>query len=358
MKNLIIKTITILAIMLSTISASSDTNTTILKVGTKVAPPFAMKTPDGKWEGISIELWREIAKKLHLKYEFKERNLETLLSDIQNRKLDVAISALTVTSEREKVMDFTHPYFTTWLSIATQKRETSPLMLVLHSIFSFDMLIILLALTTTLVVTGAIIWLTEKVKHPETFNSNPLKGIPTAIWWVATILIPSNQDTNKPKTSVSKFFALVWLFIFLLIVATLIATISTTLTQKHKADSISQADLYNKKISTVKCSVSESYLLGRKVYPKEEETIQEALRDLNNSKTDLMVYDRPILEYYIHRDYKNSLEITKDKFKVQNYSIAVPQNSKLEEDINQALLEVLESPKWSQIKNRYLNISK
>jgi len=355
MKNLIIKTITILAIMLSTINASSDLNSTILKVGTKIAPPFAMKTADGKWEGISIELWREIAKKLHLKYEFKERNLKDLLSDVANKKLDLAISALTITAEREKVMDFSHTYYTTWLGIATQKRETNPIMLVAHSIFSLNMLVILLALTATLVATGSIIWLTEKVKHPETFDSSPIKGIPTAIWWVATILVPSNQETNRPKTPASKFFALVWLFAFLLIIATLIATISTTLTQKQKANSISQADLYNKKISTVKSSVSESYLLSRKVYPTEAATIKEALKDLNNSKTDLMVYDRPILEYYISRDYKNSLEVVKDKFKVQNYSIALPQNSKLTEDINRALLEVLESPKWGQIKNKYLH---
>jgi len=358
MKNLIIKIITILAIMLSTINASSDLNSTILKVGTKVAPPFAMKTADGKWEGISIELWREIAKKLHLKYEFKERNLKDLLSDVANKKLDLAISALTITAEREKVMDFSHTYYTAWLGIATQKKETNPIMLVAHSIFSFNMLVILLALTATLIVTGSIIWLTEKVNHPETFDANPIKGIPTAIWWVATILVPSNQDVNSPKTSVSKFFALLWLFVFLLIIATLIATISTTITQKQQASSVSQADLYNKKISTVKCSVSESYLLNRKVYPKEFETIKEALKELNSSKVDLMVYDRPILNYYINRDYKDTLEVAKDKFKVQNYSIALPQNSKLTEKINQALLEVLESPKWGQIKNKYLHLAK
>jgi ABC-type amino acid transport substrate-binding protein len=29
-----------------------------LVLGLRVAPPFAMKTPDGAWTGITVELWR------------------------------------------------------------------------------------------------------------------------------------------------------------------------------------------------------------------------------------------------------------------------------------------------------------
>ncbi|WP_339151139.1 transporter substrate-binding domain-containing protein [Rhizobium sp. T1470] len=38
-----------------------------LVIGTKEAPPFAMKDADGNWSGISIELWREVAQKLGLR---------------------------------------------------------------------------------------------------------------------------------------------------------------------------------------------------------------------------------------------------------------------------------------------------
>src|SRR5215469_7818036 len=31
-----------------------------LVIGAKVAPPFAMKSEDGTWRGISIDLWRRI----------------------------------------------------------------------------------------------------------------------------------------------------------------------------------------------------------------------------------------------------------------------------------------------------------
>ena len=41
-----------------------------LLIATKEAPPFAMKQQDGTWRGISIDLWRRIAERLHLRYRF------------------------------------------------------------------------------------------------------------------------------------------------------------------------------------------------------------------------------------------------------------------------------------------------
>jgi polar amino acid transport system substrate-binding protein len=43
-----------------------------LVIGTKEAPPFAMKQPDGSWRGISIDLWRRVAERSHLRYRFAE----------------------------------------------------------------------------------------------------------------------------------------------------------------------------------------------------------------------------------------------------------------------------------------------
>ena len=41
-------------------------------VGVMNAPPFVMKTADGQWDGLSIELWSIIARDLALEYELQE----------------------------------------------------------------------------------------------------------------------------------------------------------------------------------------------------------------------------------------------------------------------------------------------
>jgi hypothetical protein len=63
-----------------TAHAQVSANHVPLIVGTKEAPPFAMKGADGKWTGISIELWQDLAAQLKLDYRFREMNLEDLLS--------------------------------------------------------------------------------------------------------------------------------------------------------------------------------------------------------------------------------------------------------------------------------------
>ncbi len=71
-----------------------------LIVGMKEAPPFAMKA-DGAWTGISIDLWRQIADELGLKFEFRESDLQGLLDGVAKGSFDLAAAALTITSERE-----------------------------------------------------------------------------------------------------------------------------------------------------------------------------------------------------------------------------------------------------------------
>ena len=44
-----------------------------LVIATKEAPPFVIKRPDGTLHGISIDLWRRIADRLHLRYRFSEQ---------------------------------------------------------------------------------------------------------------------------------------------------------------------------------------------------------------------------------------------------------------------------------------------
>ena len=84
-----------------------------LVVGTKEAPPFSMKTKDGDWTGISIELWRGIAKELNLTFEFRELTLKQLIDDVASGSIDAAVAALTITPEREKMLDFTHSFYST-----------------------------------------------------------------------------------------------------------------------------------------------------------------------------------------------------------------------------------------------------
>ena len=94
-----------------------------LTVGTREAPPFSMKDNDGRWTGISIDLWRQIATELNLTYEFLELDQYNLLEGLTNGALDVVVENLTITPERLDKFDFTYPFYTAGLGIAFPFKE-------------------------------------------------------------------------------------------------------------------------------------------------------------------------------------------------------------------------------------------
>src|SRR5215475_8550030 len=107
-----------------------------LIVGVKEAPPFAIKQADNTWSGLSIELWQAIATDLQLSYVWRELDLPGLLQGVTDGSLDVGVGALTITPERERLFDFTQPFYITGLGIAVPAQPASGRLTVMRRIVS------------------------------------------------------------------------------------------------------------------------------------------------------------------------------------------------------------------------------
>ncbi|MBA2864454.1 transporter substrate-binding domain-containing protein [Methanococcus maripaludis] len=75
----------------------------------KHAPP-AVYEQNGKLIGFEVELVSEIAKRMNLNVEFKEYMFSNLLNAVANNKVDCAISDISISPEREKIVSFTRAY--------------------------------------------------------------------------------------------------------------------------------------------------------------------------------------------------------------------------------------------------------
>jgi polar amino acid transport system substrate-binding protein len=148
----------------------------VLVIGTKDAPPFAMKDDRGDWTGLSIDLWKHIAEQLHLSYRFKETTLQGLIDETASGELDGAITALTVTAKREEVVDFTQPFYATGLGIAVAKQSIFDWWRLLRSLISPGFWVALLGLLGITVLIGVIVWLLER-RANEVFGRDPRAGI-------------------------------------------------------------------------------------------------------------------------------------------------------------------------------------
>ena len=129
-----------------------------LTVATKEAAPFAMKGPDGSWQGISIDLWRHLADQLHLRYHFVEAaTVQDLMATTTRGEADAAIAAITVTAARAETSDFTQPYYQSGLGVAAASGVADWLPIV-RTFLSPRFLLAILALLVIALIVGMLVW--------------------------------------------------------------------------------------------------------------------------------------------------------------------------------------------------------
>ncbi|MCC5809944.1 MAG: glutamine ABC transporter substrate-binding protein GlnH [Ectothiorhodospiraceae bacterium] len=78
--------------------------------------PF-MFQEDDEWTGFEVELWEAIAEENGWDYEYNTMNFSGIITALQTGRVDVAIAAITITSERENTMDFSHAYYDSGLML-------------------------------------------------------------------------------------------------------------------------------------------------------------------------------------------------------------------------------------------------
>lgn len=84
-------------------------------------PPYEMTTDAGEFEGIDIDTAKAIAEKLGLELQIDDMDFDAALLAVQQGKSDMVMAGVTVTDERQNVMDFTDSYATGIQSIIVKE---------------------------------------------------------------------------------------------------------------------------------------------------------------------------------------------------------------------------------------------
>lgn len=88
-------------------------------------PPFEFKNASGTFEGFEVEIATEAAKRAGLTVNIADYGFQALFSAIASKRIDVAISSITITPERLKTLSFTQPYYDSDMGIAV--KDGSPI---------------------------------------------------------------------------------------------------------------------------------------------------------------------------------------------------------------------------------------
>ena len=100
------------ALTLATLGASvGHAPDNVLRVGTDATFPPMEFVDNGKRTGFDIELMEAIAKTMGKQIEWIDIDFKGLIPGLISKRFDMAVSAIYITDERKKVVDFTDPYY-------------------------------------------------------------------------------------------------------------------------------------------------------------------------------------------------------------------------------------------------------
>jgi ABC-type amino acid transport substrate-binding protein len=326
-----------------------------LRVATKPLAPFVFTSGDTP-TGYSVDVWAEVAARLGLAYEWVEyETVGEILDAVQNGAADLAIAGISMTREREAVVDFTHPYFDAGLQIMVPAGGSFSFRQIVSHFLSPGMLSFIVIGLIAAAVMAHFIYFTERRHNPD-FQHGYARGLWEAVWWLLTIVANGEYPDRPTRSPARRLMTIAFWLVGLLLVAQFTATVTSALTvQQLTSDIGGPEDLPGKRVATVAGSTAATYLEDIGVPFTAVATIDEAYALLAAGAVDAVVYDAPVLRYHSVSAGRGKVEIIDAVFKPEKYGIALPPGSDLREPINEVLLEMYQDGTLSEIESRWFN---
>lgn len=322
-----------------------------LKVITIERQPFSMIAGD-KYTGFSIDLWNAVASDLGRKTEFiTSPSFAGMLEAVESGEADAAIANISITSTREKIIDFSHPIFDSGLQIMMRQHGSSAG--IISALFTWQMFGWLAMGGLVLFAAATVMWFFERRAQPF-FNQPYREGIWQSFWWALNVVVNGGFEERIPKSWPGRVFAVLLVISSLFVVSIFVAKITATLTVGELRSSIETlSDLHGKNVGTTSGSTSATYLKSNQVRHAQLSDIKTLFKNLENGSLDAIVHDAPILAYYAETKGKGVVRTVGKIFHREKYGIALKQGSPLVEPVNLSLLRLRENGTYQSLVDKW-----
>ena len=320
-----------------------------VRVEIKALPPFVIQT-NGEFQGFSIDLLDQIARRAGFNYVLQPTDtVEDLLNAVAHGQADLAIAGISITSTREQSVDFSYPMYTAGLQVMVgsgtsgSTKNAVTVVARLLPVLGFVVLLLLLV--------AHVIWLVESRENPEHFPRRYVEGIAEGLWWASVTMTTVGYGDRTPRGRWGRLLGVVWMFVAILIIANVTASIAAAFTVQDLRSSINGlSDLNDKRVATVQGTTAANFLANRNVQEFEVGTIDRAYALLKQQKVDAVVFDAPVLQYYATRGGAGQVGVVGSVFDPQDYGIAMPLGSQLRKPIDEQILRIQEDGTYERIR--------
>ena len=333
--------------------AYAQTEFPTLKVAIREIEPFAFEQ-NGQYAGFSIDLWEAMSVRLGVDSEFIPMDsAQALIDAVDNGDVDLGITSISITAERERVVDFSFPMFESGLQILTRVDRQDTFINTLRAIFSPMLLRGIGVAMLILLMVAHIIWITERHSNSD-FSKDYLHGIWEAFYFATVTATTVGYGDKVPRKIAGRIVTVIWILLSLFLISYFTASITTALTLQQLEVNITGPDtLRGHIIGTIQDSTSASYLSSRGLPIRTFTTVEDAIVALQDNTLDAFVYDAPVLAYTVLHANDNALNLVEPIFQREDFGIVLPENSIYLENVNVALLELRETGVYDQLFVRW-----
>jgi len=328
-----------------------------LRIVTRNLEPFSFEEA-GARVGFAAELWDALATKLDMPYEIEVvGSAQEIIDAVQQKRADIGVGAISVTSKREQLIDFSQPFYESGLQILVAGGSgsyASQIFGLIKNLFNLKLIGAFLLLLFTMLVISHLVWRYEHKVNGDQWPEDYKAGLWESFWWTISTLLVGGADNKGPVGVGGRIIAIVWMLLSIVLVSLLTASFTTTLTVNSlKGDINGPDDLPGRQVATIKGSTTESWLNDKGAKVTALADVAACIEALKAGQVQAVVYDAPVLQYEAAKSNDTSLQMVGPVFERQNYAFALQQDSLLRERLNQALLLLSEEGVGSELREKY-----
>jgi ABC-type amino acid transport substrate-binding protein len=338
-------------LVLSSWTVTAQENDT-LKVHVSELSPFVMES-NGHITGFEIEIFETIAKELDWQYEFELVKFKEIVPALVDGSADVGFSAMTITADREQLIDYSQPHMNSEIRILVNHDNVDRIAVIKEIIMRMAYPICLLL--GFVLVFAHIMWWAERGK--DAISDDYFPGIFEGAWLTTVTMTTVGYGDIAPKKWTGRIASIMIQLTGIAFYGWAIAQSSAILLDDTATNHMNELkDLRGNRISTVENTTSVNLLQDNQVSYTETKTIEVAVMDLLTQRADAVVFDEPTLKYIL-KEYNNdnNLSFSGESLKSEYFGFAFPDDSVRKEQFDQQLLVLKETGVYDEIKARWFN---
>ncbi|XP_044734637.1 glutamate receptor 1-like [Chrysoperla carnea] len=367
-------------------------------VTTIVEEPYIMITENNSFEGYCKDLADLIAKRLDIQYEIrivkdgkygaenpeKKGEWDGIVGELIRNEADIAIASMTITSEREQVIDFSKPFMSLGISIMIKKpiKQKPGVLSFLYPlskeiwvcvIFSYIAVsVVLFTVSRFSPYEWRLLSGEQKDQTGQVSESNSMENdftILNSLWFALGAFMQQGCDIS-PRSVSGRIAGSVWWFFTLIIISSYTANLAAFLTVERMVSPINSAeDLASQReveYGTLYHGSTWDFFRTSKIalYSKMWEymnshkyvfvdTYDDGIRRVRASKGKYaLLIESPKNDYINEQEPCDTMKVGRN-LDAKGFGVATPVGSPLRQRINLEILRLTESGELTKLKNKW-----